>query len=61
VGLGGGYLIGFNITGMTPSFLLGAAGFWLGNSMSLALVGIALAWYLRRVQRIMEREHAPAL
>jgi hypothetical protein len=29
--------------------------------MSLALVGIALAWYLRRVQRIMEREHAPAL
>ena len=60
-GLGGGYVIGFNITGMTPNFLLGAAGFWLGNSLSLALVGLALAWYLRRVQRIMEREYESAL
>jgi MATE family multidrug resistance protein len=61
VGLGGGYVIGFNTTGMTPNFLLGAAGFWLGNSLSLALVGLALAWYLRRVQRIIEREHASVL
>jgi MATE family multidrug resistance protein len=60
-GLGGGYVVGFNITGLTPNFLLGAAGFWLGNSLSLALVGLALAWYLRRVQRILEREHVPAL
>jgi len=59
-GLGGGYSIAFNITGLTPNFLLGAAGFWLGNSLSLALVGLALAWYLRRVQRIVEREHVPA-
>jgi len=56
VGLGGGYVIGFDITGFTPASVQGAAGFWLGNSLSLALVGLALAWYLRRVQRIMETE-----
>jgi MATE family multidrug resistance protein len=54
--LGGGYVIGFDITGFTPASVQGAAGFWLGNSLSLALVGLALAWYLRRVQRIMETE-----
>jgi MATE family multidrug resistance protein len=57
VGLSGGYLMGFNITGTTPEFLQGAAGFWLGNSLSLALVGAALIWYLRRVQRIIEAEN----
>jgi MATE family multidrug resistance protein len=57
VGLSGGYLMGFNVIGNTPDFLQGAAGFWLGNSLSLALVGAALVWYLRRVQRIIEAEN----
>ena len=57
VGLSGGYLMGFNVIGTTPEFLQGAAGFWLGNSVSLALVGAALVWYLRRVQRIIEAEN----
>lgn len=57
VGLSGGYLMGFNVLGNTPDFLQGAAGFWLGNSLSLALVGVALIWYLRRVQRVIEREN----
>ncbi len=56
VGLGGGYLLGFDVLGGTPSILQGAAGFWLGNSASLGLVGIALFWYLRRVQRLREAE-----
>ena len=56
VGLGGGYLLGFNVMTGTPLSLQGAAGFWLGNSISLALVAAALAWYLRRVQRILESE-----
>lgn len=51
-GLGGGYLLGFDVLGGTPDALRGAAGFWLGNSASLGLVGIALVWYLRRVQRL---------
>ena len=56
IGLGGGYLVGFDVLGVTPVTLMGAAGFWLGNSVSLALVGVALAWYLRRVQRRLEAE-----
>jgi len=56
VGLGGGYLIGFDVLDMSPPWLKGAAGFWLGNSLSLALVGIALVWYLKRVQRLLARE-----
>ncbi len=55
-GLGGGYLLGFDVLGGTPDMLHGAAGFWLGNSVSLALVAVALVWYLRRVQRLRERE-----
>lgn len=56
VGLGGGYLLGFDVLGGTPDMLRGAAGFWLGNSASLGLVGIALVWYLRRVQRLRAQE-----
>ncbi len=56
VGLGGGYLLGFDVSGGTPAMLRGAAGFWLGNSASLGLVGIALVWYLRRVQRLRAKD-----
>ena len=59
VGLSSGYLMGFNVLGNTPEFLQGAAGFWLGNSLSLALVGAALIWYLRRIQRVIELENSP--
>jgi MATE family multidrug resistance protein len=33
-GLGGGYVIGFNITGLTPNFLLGAAVFWFDSAIN---------------------------
>jgi MATE family multidrug resistance protein len=56
VGLGGGYLLGFDLLGGTPDMLQGAAGFWFGNSISLGIVAAALIWYLRRVQRVRERE-----
>ncbi|MFM8462565.1 MAG: MATE family efflux transporter, partial [Burkholderiaceae bacterium] len=56
VGLGGGYLLGFDLLGNTPEGLRGAAGFWLGNSVRLCLVSAALFWYLRRVQHIREIE-----
>ncbi len=59
VGLGGGYLMGFDVLGGTPALLQGAAGFWLGNSLSLAIVALALSWYLRHIQRLQEsEEHA---
>ncbi|WP_151637048.1 MATE family efflux transporter [Noviherbaspirillum aerium] len=51
IGLGGGYILGLNPFGISPPALQGAAGFWLGNSASLALVAAGLLWYLRIVQR----------
>lgn len=55
VGLGGGYLLGFDILGGVPRGLQGATGFWFGNSASIAVVAFGLMWYLRRVQRRMAR------
>lgn len=51
VGLGGGYVLGFDLFGALPPALTGAAGFWLGNTASVALAAAGLLWYLRRVQK----------
>ncbi|AOK29571.1 MULTISPECIES: MATE family efflux transporter [Burkholderia] len=51
IGLGGGYLLGFDVLGFTPASLTGARGFWIANAASLALAGGGLAVYLRRVSR----------
>ena len=51
IGLGGGYMLGFNVTGNVPPMLQGAPGFWLGNSTSIVIVAIGLMWYLRYIQR----------
>lgn len=56
VGLGGGYILGLDPFGVSPQVLHGAAGFWLGNSASLALVAAGLLWYLRLVQRDAMRD-----
>lgn len=58
VGLGGGYLLGLDPLGMSPAFLHGAAGFWMGNSSSLAVVATGLLWYLRIVQRDAREQEA---
>ncbi|GAB3630631.1 Multidrug resistance protein NorM [Pandoraea terrae] len=51
VGLGGGYVLGFNTFGVTPAALLGASGFWFANSLSLAVAAAGLLAYLRWVTR----------
>lgn len=51
VGLGGGYVLGLDPWNISPEFLKGASGFWMGNSASLAVVAAGLLWYLRIVQR----------
>lgn len=56
IGLGGGYVLGLNPFGWSPPALQGAAGFWMGNSVSIALVAFALYWYLRYIQRLFERD-----
>jgi MATE family multidrug resistance protein len=57
VGLGGGYLLGLDPFSITPSILRGAIGFWLGNSISIALVAFCLLIYLRKVQRATALDH----
>lgn len=56
IGLGGGYVLGLDPFGISPPALRGAAGFWMGNSASLALVAAGLMWYLRIVQREAMRD-----
>lgn len=53
VGLGGGYLLGFDLLGLAPRLPAGAAGFWLGNTASVLLAAILLLWHLRSVQNRM--------
>jgi MATE family multidrug resistance protein len=55
VGLGGGYALAFDATGLVPSSLHGARGFWAASTAGLTVAGIGLsallAWVLKR-QRI---------
>ncbi|WJF88975.1 MATE family efflux transporter [Paraburkholderia bonniea] len=64
VGLGGGYVLGFNLTGLTPAWLAGAPGFWVANLLSLAIAGIGLLLYWRsvsaRYQQDQQSMSAPA-
>lgn len=52
VGLGGGYLLAFNVGGAVPAALQGAPGYWLSATAGLVVAGVALtsymAWVLRR-------------
>jgi MATE family multidrug resistance protein len=59
VGLGGGYLLGFNVFGNTPVFLQGASGFWAGNSMSLGLAAFLLLYLFRKTAARFEKTHPP--
>jgi multidrug resistance protein, MATE family len=49
IGLGGGYLLGFNAGGFAPAWLQGARGFWVANSLSLGVAGVGLFLYWRRI------------
>lgn len=49
VGLGGGYLLGFDVGGAVPAQFTGARGFWIASAASLMLAGGGLALYLRHI------------
>ncbi|WP_423196832.1 MULTISPECIES: MATE family efflux transporter [unclassified Cupriavidus] len=51
VGLGGGYVLGFGLIDGMPAFTRGAAGFWLANSVSLAIAGGLLVRYFMLVSQ----------
>lgn len=46
VGLGGGYLLAFDVLGLTPGPLLGAPGFWAAGAFALLLTAVLLATFL---------------
>lgn len=58
VGLGGGYALGFDVTGTVPAWATGARGFWLANMASLVIAGAGLVVYLARVSRRYLRAEA---
>jgi multidrug resistance protein, MATE family len=51
VGLGGGYALGFDVTGTLPLWATGARGFWLANMASLAIAGAGLTLYLSHISK----------
>lgn len=55
VGLGGGYVMGFGLIEALPAWTRGAAGFWLANSISLAVAGTLLVRYFMRVSKVPAR------
>ncbi|MGA8008714.1 MAG: MATE family efflux transporter [Thiomonas sp.] len=55
IGLGGGYMLGFNILGISPPALQGAAGFWMGNTTGLGVAASCFALLLWRVARTPPR------
>ena len=51
VGLGGGYLLAFNVTGWTPAALQGAPGYWAAGTAGLALAMVLLLAVVAKVMR----------
>jgi MATE family multidrug resistance protein len=58
VGLGGGYLLAFDVPGAVPAALLGARGFWFASTAALTLAGILLTLFMAFLFR---RQNPPQL
>ena len=61
VGLGGGYILGFNVTGNVPLALQGASGFWAANSISLGVAAVFLLYLFKRTAVRFQKTHPPVL
>ena len=63
VGLGGGYIVAFDVGGWTPAALRGAPGYWAAGTAGLtlaALLLLAVVWRVMRAQPAPERPATPA-
>lgn len=56
VGLGGGYILAFNLFENIPTLFQGANGFWMGNSVSLGIAAIGLVTLFRITARKFEKQ-----
>jgi MATE family multidrug resistance protein len=61
VGLGGGYMLGFNVTGNIPLALQGASGFWAANSISLGVAAVFLLYLFKRTAVRFQKTHPAVL
>lgn len=57
VGLAGGYVLAFDVTGLTPDAMRGARGFWSAATLGLCLSGIGMGAFLAGVLRAQKRKH----
>jgi multidrug resistance protein, MATE family len=55
-GLGGGYVLAFDVPGGVPPSLLGAPGFWFAATAGLVLAGVALSAFMVWVFRVQRQE-----
>ncbi len=55
VGLGGGYVLAFDVSGLTPAGLRGAPGYWAAATAGLVCAALGLSAFLARMLR-----HHPA-
>jgi MATE family multidrug resistance protein len=51
VGLAGGYVVAFDVTGWTPPALRGAPGFWAASTAGLTVAALGMTAFLARVLR----------
>jgi MATE family multidrug resistance protein len=51
VGLGGGYVVAFDVFGLTPPALRGAPGFWAASTAGLTVAALGMSLFLARVLR----------
>ena len=58
VGLGGGYVLAFDLSGHTPRALLGARGFWVASTAGLVLAALGLSGLLLLVLRRQSRRES---
>ena len=58
LGLGGGYVLGFDTLGLAPRSLHGAPGFWVAATASLVMAALALLALLTWTLRVRQREDA---
>jgi len=58
VGLGGGYALAFDVTGLAPAALRGARGFWAASTSGLVLAALGLSGLLALVLRRQSRRDA---
>jgi MATE family multidrug resistance protein len=60
IGMGGGYVLAFNVGGAVPSAMQGARGYWIASTAGLGAAALGLTLFLLWVLR-QQRKTAPPL